>query len=86
MRVMWEEDPKYQEANYRFLLFLVAALTVGATGWSAIAGDWWLIGYWMLGLAGVALALCIYAAVVWIIGHSVVWLGRAFKRVFHNKS
>ena len=79
---MWEEDPRYQEANYRFLLFMVAVLTVGVAIWSAVASEWMMLGYWMLGLGVVFLALCLYAAVVWVIGHSVVWIVRVFKRVF----
>ena len=47
-------------------------------------GEWAMLGYWMLGLATVLLALCLYAAIVWMVGHSVVWIVRTFKRVFHR--
>lgn len=81
---MWDEDPGYQEANYRLLLFLVAALTVGVAIWSALEGEWMIFGYWMLGLVVVFLALCLYAGAVWVIGHTVVWVVRLLKRVFHR--
>lgn len=81
---MWEEDPRWQEANYRFLVFLVAVITVVVAVWSALAGDWTTLGHWMLGLAVVFLALCLYAAAVWGIGHAVIWIVRVFKRVFHR--
>jgi hypothetical protein len=79
---MWEEDPRWQEANYRFLLFLVAVLTVGVAVWSAWERKWAVLGYWMLGLTAVFFALCLHAAVVWMIGHLIVWLGRLLKRLF----
>ena len=81
---MWEEDPKWQEANYRFLLFLAAALTVGVAAWSAVEREWAMLGYWMLGLATLLSALCIYAAIVWIVGHSIVWTARACKKLFRR--
>ena len=81
---MWEEDPRWQEANYRFFLFLVAALTVGVAVWSVVESEWAMLGYWMLGLATVFLALCLCAAIVSTIGHSVVWTVRTFKKVFHR--
>jgi energy-converting hydrogenase Eha subunit H len=82
---MWEEDPRYQEANYRFLLFLIAALTVGVAVWSAWEREWTMLGYWVLGLLAVLLALALYAAAVWVVGHSIVWIVRVFKSVFHKK-
>lgn len=81
---MWEEDPKVQEAIYRFLVMLLGAVTVGMTVWAVLEGDWMILGYWMICLVGFFLALCIYAAVVWMIGHAVVWLGGLLKRVFQQ--
>ena len=81
---MWEEDPRYQKANYRFLLFLIAALTIGVAIWSAWEREWTMLGYWMLGLFAVLLALALYAAVVWLVGHSVGLVVGVYKRVFHK--
>ena len=63
---------------------MVAALTVGVAIWSALASEWMMLGYWMLGLGVIFLALCLYAAAVWMIGHSAVWIVRLFKRVFRR--
>ena len=81
---MWEEDPRYQEANYRFLLFFLAALTIGVAIWSAWEREWMMLGYWTLGLFAVFLALLIYAAVIWLVGHAVARLSRIIKRLFHK--
>lgn len=80
---MWDEDPRWHEAIYRFLRFNVAAITVVLGVWSAWAREWAMLGYWLLGLAAVFLTLCLYAAIVWTLAHSVVWLVRVIKRVFH---
>jgi len=80
---MWEEDPRWQEANYRFHVFLVAALTGGVVIWSAWMHEWTMIGYWVLGLGVLFFALCIYAAIVWTVGHLIMWLGRLFRRMVH---
>ena len=82
---MWEEDPRYQEANYRFLLFLIVALTVGVAIWSAWEREWMMLGYWMLGLLAVLSALVLYAAAVWLVGHSIIWVVGVCKRVFLKK-
>ena len=82
---LWEEDPRWQEANYRFLVFLVAVLTVGVVIWSAWMQESTIIGYWFLGLGVLFFALCIYAAIVWTVGHMSLWLGRLFKRMVHRR-
>jgi hypothetical protein len=84
---MWEEDPRYQNAVYRFLIGSVVALTVLATVTSILERDWEFLGYWFLGLGVVFAALCLYAAVVWLLVHIVrlaAWLMRkAFQRDKH---
>ena len=82
---MWEEDPKWQESNYRLLVFLVVALTVGVAVWSAWAGEWKMLGCWLLGLAVVFLAFCLYAVAVKGFAHSVIWIIRVYKRVIQRK-
>ena len=81
---MWEEDPRYQDANYRLLLFLIAVLTVGVAIWSAWEREWMMLGYWMLGLLVVFLALALYAAAVWMVGQSIVCICAVCKRVFRK--
>jgi len=83
--LMWEEDPRWQEANYRFHVFLVAALTIGVVIWSAWMHEWTIIGYWLLGLGILFFALCIYAAIVWTVGHMILWLVRLFRRMVHRR-
>lgn len=81
---MWEEDPRYQEANYRFLLLLIAVLTVGVAIWSAWERHWAMLGNWILGLLVVLLALTLYAAAVWLVCHFIVWIVGVYQRVFHK--
>ena len=83
---MYEEDPNWQETNYRFLLILVAIVTVGVAVWSAVVSKWMLLGYWMSGLVSVFLALCLYASVVWGFGHLVLLILKLYKRVSHRNS
>jgi 4-amino-4-deoxy-L-arabinose transferase-like glycosyltransferase len=82
---MWEEEPSYQKANYRFLGFLTATLVVGVAIWSAWEREWMMLGYWVLGLLAILLALAFYAAAVWLFGHSIASMVRVFKSVFHKK-
>ncbi len=69
---LWEEDPRYQEANYRCFLFIALFSIVVVATWSGVTGEWAWLGYWMRGLAIFILALCGYAALVWIIANLVL--------------
>jgi len=80
---MWEEDPRVQESNYRLLLWSVAVGLVVGLLVALWTGDWsyYLMFLEMLGI--ILAALCIYAVLVWTIGHLVRWtwrLARRFKR------
>jgi hypothetical protein len=81
---MWEGDPRYQEANYRFLLFLTATLTGGVVIWSAWEQEWMILSYWVLGLFAVLSTLALYTAAVWLVGYSIIWTARIFKGVFYK--
>jgi hypothetical protein len=67
---MWEEDPRYQESKYRFLVgCMLVALGVGfiLSWWSDDLSSY---GYFLtFGAIGLA-ALAIYAGIVWMIGQS----------------
>src|SRR5688572_3808765 len=81
---MWEEDPRWQQAHYRFLLWSVGVIGVVVVLISALNGDWDLIRYYFVGLGVVLGVLCTYAAIVWTVAHSAMFLNRLHRRVFHG--
>jgi hypothetical protein len=73
---MWEEDPKWQQAKYRAVVYL-GLLTVPVLIFISL----WLNdrspALAVLETSGILLAaLCIYAALVWTIGNSIKALWR----------
>jgi hypothetical protein len=84
---MWEEDPRWQEANYRLLLWSVVVLGGVAVLASIFTGDWTFARGCFIGAAIILAALVIYAAVVWTVGHLIVLVVRFFRRRFdgHQK-
>ncbi|HLX95272.1 MAG TPA: hypothetical protein VKU37_05975 [Verrucomicrobiae bacterium] len=81
---MWEEDPRWQQANYRVLVWSVAIGVVGSFFISLFSDDW-RIFLIFLEVSGVILAaLCIYAAFVWTVAHLGVKLWRVFRKLGHK--
>jgi outer membrane murein-binding lipoprotein Lpp len=72
---MWEEDPRYQHANYQFTLTAVVVGTLVLAGLSWSLGDWWPLLNW---LVLVAVLMGSWLAIV-----GCVWL---LVRVFGRKS
>ena len=67
---MWDEDPRYQQCVYRFLVGVVAFGVVGGFLESFLLIDWdWYLAF-LKALALILAALCIYAAVIWLAWHS----------------
>jgi hypothetical protein len=81
---MWEEDPRWQQANYRFLLWSVGIVGVAAVLFSVFDGDWTFARYYFLGLGVVLAALCIYAAIVWTVAQVAFLLIRLCRKLFHG--
>ena len=80
---MWEEDPRWQNATYRFLAASIIVLTVIVAAWSIVGKDRKFLIFWFSGLGIVVVALCVYAAIMWLIAHgveSVIYLIRRFLR------
>jgi hypothetical protein len=61
---MWEEDPRWQEANYRLLVGGTAGLTLLATAYGLIFREWHFLAVWFSVLGVLVGALCLYAAVI----------------------
>jgi hypothetical protein len=84
---MWEEDPRYQKAVYRFLIGSVVILTLIATAASILERDWEFLGYWFTGLGMVIAALCLYATaaclVVQIVRLAAWFMRKVFQRNKH---
>jgi hypothetical protein len=78
---MWEEDPRWQEANYRFLVCSVVIGLVGGFIFSLWTDDWQPYRIFLEALGIILGGLCIYAACVWTIGHMVVKCWSALKKL-----
>jgi hypothetical protein len=81
---MWDEDPRYANAVYRFLVGSVVTLTVIAVTVSVLERDWELLFHWLLGLGVLCAALCLYVAVVWLGVHIVRLAAKLVRRIFHR--
>jgi hypothetical protein len=81
---MWEEDPRFQNAIYRFLIGSVVTLTVIAVTVSVLERDWELLGHLFLALGALCAALCLYAVVVWLAFHIVRLVAKLVRRIFHK--
>ena len=62
---MWEEDPRWQQGNYRLLVGAVVIGLVGNFLISLFSGNWQLFGGFLEVIGVILAALCIYAAFVW---------------------
>ena len=82
--IPWEEDPEWQQARYRFLVWGVILVVVGGLLVALWSGEW--DGYLMvLGGLGVILgAVCIYAGLVWTFGHLALRFWRVVRRLRHR--
>lgn len=81
---MWEEDPRWQQANYRLLVWTVVIGLVGGFLLSLYSGDWQPYYVFLRLLGGFAAVLCAYAALVWTIGHLSIKLWRVLRKLSHK--
>jgi uncharacterized membrane protein len=81
---MWEEDPRYQNVAYRFLIGSVVTLTLIASVASVLERDWEFLRHWFLGWGVVFAAICLYAAIVWLAVHIVRMAARLMRKVFQK--
>ena len=78
---MWEEDPRWQEANFLILIWSVAIGVVGGFVISLWADEWGSYLSFLRILGAVVAALSAYAVLVWTIGHLVHWLLNLAKKI-----
>jgi hypothetical protein len=81
---MWEEDPKYQQGNFRALVWAVVIGLIGSFLISLVSGDWQLFKLFLEVMGVVLAALCVYGAFVWIMARLVMKLWRAFRKLGHK--
>ncbi len=81
---MWDEDPRYQNAVYRFLVGSVVVLTLIVTIASIWESDWELLGHWFVGLGVIFAGLCLYAAIGWLVIHILLLATRLMRKIFHK--
>ena len=82
---MWEEDPSYQNSNFRLLVgSVLCALLVGPM-LALWTGDWGYYQGFLVALAVVLGALCVYAAFVWTVAHLIRRIATYLRRVTHQK-
>jgi len=77
---MWEEDPRWQQANYRLLVGAVGFGLIGYFLLSLFSSDWHYLRIFLEVLGVIAAALCLYAIVVWTGAHLGTLAWRAFTR------
>ena len=82
---MWDEDPRWVQAQYRFVVCCVAVLGGLALLASAFTRDWSIAGWYFGGLGVILGGLCIYGAVVWALCWGFVLLARIWRRIFHGR-
>jgi hypothetical protein len=66
------------------LIGSIVALTLIFATVSVRRADWALLGHWFLGLGVLIAALCLYAAIVWLIAQLVRWLTRIGRKDFQK--
>jgi hypothetical protein len=76
----WEEDPRWQQAQYRFLLWCLGVGTLLVTALSLWYRDWEPIGYWLAALAVLVAALGLYAALIWTAAQALRLLAKLIRR------
>jgi hypothetical protein len=77
---MWEENPIYQDANYRLTVKATIVVFLLANLWCVAFRDWEMLGYVWIILASLIAALCAYAAVIWLVGKSILWIANTRRR------
>ena len=82
---MWEEDPRWQQANYRLLVGAVVVGLIGSFLISLFSGDWQIVQIFLEILGVILAAICLYAAFVWTVAHLGVMVWRAFKRLMRKR-
>jgi hypothetical protein len=81
---MWEEDPRWQQGNYRLLVGAVVIGLAGSFLISLYSGDWQLFLMFLEVFSIILAALCIYTAFVWTVAHLGVKLCRVFRKLGHK--
>lgn len=61
---MWEEDPRWQDANYRFVLWSVAGIGALSLFRSLLASELSYLRSFCIGLGVLLDALCVYVAIL----------------------
>jgi hypothetical protein len=75
---MWEEDPRWQAAQFRMVLGSCLFAGLLRIGMAVYLWDWSIGPLDLLGLTALA-ALLVYGALVWIVGNGIRLLFRAGK-------
>jgi hypothetical protein len=81
---MWEEDPRWQQGNYRLLVGSAFVGLLGSFVISLFSGDWEIFQVFLEVLGVILAALCVYAAIVWTLAHLVMKIWRAFRKLGHK--
>ena len=82
---MWEEDPRWQQGNYRLLVSAVAIGVVGGFVVALWSGAWQPYQAFLEVLGVIVAALCVYAALVWAVGHLALNLWNVVKKPRHKQ-
>jgi hypothetical protein len=78
---MWEEDPRFQNAQFRFVIGSVVTITVLAASLSVVFWDWEFIKYWFGTLGVAVIVVGLYGVAVWLVGHGLRSVARILRRL-----
>lgn len=77
---MWDEDPKWQQAYYKFTLWSAGFLGMAAVLTSLSIGNWAPARFYVLGQGFLLAVLATYATLVWLAAHLVPLLARLWRK------
>jgi peptidoglycan biosynthesis protein MviN/MurJ (putative lipid II flippase) len=77
---MWEEDPRYQEGNFRLLVAVAVISTALATVYGLALQEWSFLAYWYSILGALLGGILIYGVVVCSVAYTARFIARLFRR------
>jgi O-antigen ligase len=75
--MIWEEDPRFQQANYRFLRGAVGISGVACASLSLLWHDWVPIVGYLATVLVLALAILVYGLIAFVIVQAILLVVRA---------
>jgi hypothetical protein len=81
---MWKEDPRWQQAHYKVVIYAIGIFALLIPLVSLFSGDWEITRTYFLILGILAAAVCLYDALVWVAVRVVLFVISLCKRLLHR--